>query len=744
MASVNNNNSASSVAYSYLQYKNKIGGLVSGMDIDSIMEKLMKAESAQMEKLQQQKQKYEWKRDAYREVNTKLNTFQQDLFDKFGLQSKWSSKTATVTNNTGAVSVEAKSNAAGNLSIQNVSVATAATSANLGFSKATGLSAMKVTTETSLTDAGIEDSIKIFGETATTFGDVVDQLNANGYTATLSNGQLKVTAGTNAENLTSETTESLKKLGFSFNKSTDKLTYNEDGVEKTANSATKLSDLGISNSIDEGDAQSILKIKVGDEEKTINLNELVHNNNDAKVSDLLAKIKTETGLNVSFSDGAIKLASNDGDEITVSSTDSKFQTKDVLANSMSSVFLAETSDSSSENTTTITGKNTIEEVLGKGTPDGSFVLRAVQADGTTKDKEITYKATDTIDSLMSKINSSGVGVTALFSNGQLSFSASNTGQRTDGGAEVSLVGPYQSEDSDGVLIDSTYAVELFSKLSGGAEEYSEVREEYALATGGKDASMTVNGVEYTQASNVFTISGYTITANEDFSSSKSINIASTNNTSDAVDKVKEFVEMYNSLIEGFNKQTSEKRNVGYDPLTDAQKAEMTTSEIEKWEEKAKAGLLKGDTSLSNMLSKMRSVLNGGTGGDTLYNIGITTSSTWSDNGKLVIDETKLTAAIEKDPDILSRIFVGTTENPGMASQLRTEAKTAISNIEKAAGKESSAANQYSLGKTITTLTSKIDDWKDRLKSIEERYWNQFSAMETAIQKANNQSSIFMQ
>ena len=80
-----NNATSSQLAYSYLQSKNKISGLVSGMDIESIMEKLMKAESSQMEKLQQQKQRYEWKRDAYRDVNTKLNTFQQDLFVKYGL-----------------------------------------------------------------------------------------------------------------------------------------------------------------------------------------------------------------------------------------------------------------------------------------------------------------------------------------------------------------------------------------------------------------------------------------------------------------------------------------------------------------------------------------------------------------------------------------------------------------------------------------------------------------------------------
>lgn len=53
----------------------RIGGLASGMDIDSMVEKLMQAEKAPLNKLFQQKQKYEWQRDAYRDVNKKLKAF---------------------------------------------------------------------------------------------------------------------------------------------------------------------------------------------------------------------------------------------------------------------------------------------------------------------------------------------------------------------------------------------------------------------------------------------------------------------------------------------------------------------------------------------------------------------------------------------------------------------------------------------------------------------------------------------
>jgi len=384
-----------------------------------------------------------------------------------------------------------------------------------------------------------------------------------------------------------------------------------------------------------------------------------------------------------------------------------------------------------------------------------FTLSAIQADGTMKDTTITYKATDTIDSLMKKINGSGAGVTAIFNNGQFSIAANNTGDNTDD-AEVKLLTTVK--DENGVDVANTSGgLELFGKLTGLSTSGSGA-DSIKLAEGGTTASMTVNGVKYEQPSNVFNIAGYEITAIGNLTSGE-VTVSAVLDADKSIDKVKEFVETYNDLLKDLTKRTTEKRKVGYDALTDAQKAAMSDLEISKWEEAAKTGLLKGDTTLNNVLSSMRQTTfnygnsvgakgenTAGIKGETLDSIGISSSSIWAENGKLVIDETKLRVAIEKDPDILSRIFTGdgTTENPGVASQLRETAQTAIKTIEKSAGKESTIENQYALGKTIASLNTKISDWKERLKTIEDRYWNQFSAMENAIQKANSQSSIFMQ
>lgn len=52
--------------------------------------------------------------------------------------------------------------------------------------------------------------------------------------------------------------------------------------------------------------------------------------------------------------------------------------------------------------------------------------------------------------------------------------------------------------------------------------------------------------------------------------------------------------------------------------------------------------------------------------------------------------------------------------------------------------------QYAIGKNLVDTESRISTWKRKLEDIEARYWKQFTAMEQAINKANQQSSMFMQ
>lgn len=97
----------------------RIGGLASGMDIDSIVADLMKAERIPLDKLNAKKTTFEWQRDAYRSVNTKLKKFDDYLFNNFSLSSNFNKKTVTSTNES-VVTSTGNSSATGSLTIDKV------------------------------------------------------------------------------------------------------------------------------------------------------------------------------------------------------------------------------------------------------------------------------------------------------------------------------------------------------------------------------------------------------------------------------------------------------------------------------------------------------------------------------------------------------------------------------------------------------------------------------------------------
>ena len=104
----------------------RITGLASGMDIDAMVKKLMTAESVPLNKLNQQKQLMEWKRENYRETSVKLVSFLQDKLDALSKSSSISAQKATVTGNTTAVSATASATATGSMQVMVTTLANAA------------------------------------------------------------------------------------------------------------------------------------------------------------------------------------------------------------------------------------------------------------------------------------------------------------------------------------------------------------------------------------------------------------------------------------------------------------------------------------------------------------------------------------------------------------------------------------------------------------------------------------------
>ena len=186
--------------------------------------------------------------------------------------------------------------------------------------------------------------------------------------------------------------------------------------------------------------------------------------------------------------------------------------------------------------------------------------------------------------------------------------------------------------------------------------------------------------------------------------------------------VKKMVEEYNEIIELVNKETGTKPNRDYPPLTSAQKEELSESEIEAWEEKAKEGLLFNDNDLKGLSNSLRFVLSPADQA-ALKKIGLTTSSTTSDNGKLSFVNMK--TAVDKYAKTLG-------EPKGIL-------------IERAGSIKSPASiTQNAVYKQLEEIDARIESLQDTLKMEQDRYIKQFTALESVIAQMNSQSNWLSQ
>ena len=271
----------------------------------------------------------------------------------------------------------------------------------------------------------------------------------------------------------------------------------------------------------------------------------------------------------------------------------------------------------------------------------------------------------------------------------------------------------------------------------------------------RDAIIYYNGVKYTGDSNTMTINGMTITAKA--KTDTAVNVEVSADTDAAYDNIKKFVKTYNELIEEMNKYYNEK-DAGYDALTEDERSKLSDTQIEKWEEKAKQGLLRRDSTLQTLLTNMRSTLNKGvtvtladgtTQTMSLASIGIVTGD-YSEKGKLHImgdpddeeyasQDNKLRAALEGNDNLVSQIIGGTKENKGVGTQMYEYLQKSMARIE---GTRSSQTfyNDKTLDSEIDDYDDEIDKLEEKLLNFEDKYYNQFSKMEAAMAKMQSQQS----
>lgn len=287
---------------------------------------------------------------------------------------------------------------------------------------------------------------------------------------------------------------------------------------------------------------------------------------------------------------------------------------------------------------------------------------------------------------------------------------------------------------------------------------------------GKDAIIAVKyagsdtPVEVTRGSNSFNLNGLTVTVKGEFGynsgvldpAAEAITFDVTMNTEPAVTAVKEMIDAFNEIVKLVNDEVSTKPNRKYDPLTAEQEDEMSESQINAWNEKAKAGMLFNDSDIRGLADALRTIISGDA--SNMQKMGLSVSTDYSDNGKLVFDEEAFKKALETDPDGVINAFTrpsekdangNVTDAGGVMVRLQTIMEKYASTtgatkgilIERAGSKYApTSILTNSMQKQLDAIDKEIDRLTDKLSVEQDRYISQFTNLERLISQMNSQSS----
>ena len=270
-----------------------------------------------------------------------------------------------------------------------------------------------------------------------------------------------------------------------------------------------------------------------------------------------------------------------------------------------------------------------------------------------------------------------------------------------------------------------------------------------------DAEIIYNGATLTSSSNTLSVNGLSITVKGvtdkgnnviDPSDDEVINININNDTQAVYDMITDFIKSYNELLKEVNTGYYADSSRGYDPLTDEQRKAMSDEEVEKWENKIKDSLLRRDNNLYSVMNAMKAHMSQKVAvnnkGYSLVNFGVAAVD-YSEKGILhingdeddtlvAIKENDLMKALTEDPETVMKVF---TELAGDLYKTMTEQMESTS-LRSAL----SFYNDKLMSKTLKQYKEDLSDMENKLIGIENRYYRQFAAMETALSQMNAQSS----
>lgn len=669
----------------------------SGIDVDSMVKMGMLTKQNEYDRLYKKEVKYEWRKEAYADLYSNLNTFNQSTLSTYKLSS-----TTMPMGTSSADSKVATASANANASAMSHTVNVTELSSNAYLLTKDKIGRANTSTSTS---ASSSIYLKDVLFTADEQKDIQNKMKADGFDSSQALISFTFADGTEAESTTSTisfTYDEIFNSGQTLNDLSSKLNSAGANIKASYDSTNDAFSL---YQKDGGSANQII-LSVAQDGSTASANgkKLIENLNLAAV-----KQTTDASGNITSSLEDIAFNTHTGTS-TIGGSDTTMETSVKMAATDKLSTLFKTNGSSSSAEFTVNGKTiTIDDVTSA-----------------------------TVSDLIDKINNAGAGVTAaLDATGQLKLTSDdNTTKITLGVASSDTTDTAANGRSliNGLSFDSN------NKLA--ADTYGQT----ASGTSGK---VTIDGKEYSTDTGKVSVGGvtYTLTAKG------STTVTVTNDTDKLVENVKKFVEDYNTMLDKLNSLYNEKQYSDYDVLTKSQENGMTADQISKWNEKAKSGLLYHDQTLGKIISNLREAIYTPVDSvDSQYNsmmaIGISSST---DRGHLQLDEDKLKTALANDPDCVYQIFAssgdvtttdadGTTstttdyDKEGVMNRISDKLFSGLKEIKSYAGTSTETSDGSSLGTLILNLQTKMSNFKTMMDSYESALYKKYDAMETAIQQ----------
>jgi flagellar hook-associated protein 2 len=662
----------------------------SGMDIESLVKVGMMGKQKEYDKMAQKYTKNEWTKTAYLEINNTLTTFKDSTLSQYKMSNNMNAKEASSTN--AAVKVSASSSA----TPMNHTVAVSSLSSN-AYLISTAAPENKHLGIADNSDYALGN--RLFQE-FTVSGDTITgkTLDGKSFTANKTDSAIKFVLkdGTKDGDTENSVTIDIKyeqiANGFSMN----------DLASKISNSG-----LNIKASYD-----------------TVNDRFSLYNTQGG----------TENTVSIQITDDAIDKSTG---------TKAVYTQRDWVYDTPTDPLSVPGGHWGSETTTgEIITQTSYQDVVGSNTANLFNSWKLYQS----KDGELYNPGTDDLaDGDYWKFNAQE----------KVTITETKT-YRTSSAHDENYVSEYNWYGNNTISTKPVAAVENELTNTDSTTRTETLTGTTSNSLSGTTGKIKVDGVEYTTTDNKVTVNGVTYTALDTTKDStgavKNATVSVTQNTEDIIDKVKSFVEDYNKLLSSLYEKYDEKPNSDYKPLTQTQKDAMKEEQIEKWEEKAKKGLLYHDQTLGKIIRNIRSSIVESVEGvegkyNSAFSIGISTTGI---KGQLKLDEDKLRKALSEDSDAVYNVFAKLDGNDldnqaksGIAQRLGDILTTANKSIKSRAGSTSDITEDSDLNKLLRNLQTRMSNFKKMMNSFEDALYKKYDAMEAMLAKLGTQLSYIM-